>query len=96
MVAFAVLAVGGYLLGRRWTRRIQFADDGMVDAGARRRALLVPFLIAGINFLGWALAGVIWGVLLPLVRGHLSWALAFRTIFGTTIVAGTVASLYVF
>ncbi len=96
VVAFAVLAVGGYLLGRRWTRRIQFADDGMVDAGARRRALLVPFLIAGINFLGWALAGVIWGVLLPLVRGHLSWALAFRTIFGTTIVAGTVASLYVF
>ena len=96
VAAFALLAGAGYVLGRRWTRRIRLAEDGTVDAGARRRALLVPFLIAGINFMGWALAGVVWGILLPLIMGHASWEIALRTIFGTTIVAGTVASLYVF
>jgi adenylate cyclase len=96
VVAFALLAAVGYLLGRRWTRRIRLREDGTADAEMRRRALLVPFLIAGITFLGWTLAGVIWGVLLPLLLGALSWEIALRTIFGTTVVAGTVASLYAF
>lgn len=96
VVAFAVLAGVGYWLGRRWTRRLQPAGGGTADLATRRRALLVPFLLGGLTFLGWALAGVVWGVLLPWLLGGLSWPLALRTIFGTTVVAGTVASLYAF
>jgi len=96
VVAFAALAGVGYWLGRRWTRRLQQSGGGAADLETRRRALLVPFLLGGITFLGWALAGAIWGVLLPWLLGGLSWPLALRTMFGTTVVAGTVASLYAF
>ncbi|HET6366045.1 MAG TPA: adenylate/guanylate cyclase domain-containing protein, partial [Pseudomonadales bacterium] len=95
VAAFALLAVAGYLFGRRWTSRIRLRE-GTVDDEVRRSAVLVPFLVGGITFLQWTLAGVIWGVLLPWYLGVLSWPLALRTIFGTTIVAGTVASLYAF
>jgi adenylate cyclase len=96
VVAFAALAGLGYWLGRRWTRRLQPSGDGTADAETRRRALLVPFLLGGITLLGWVLAGVIWGVILPWTLGGLSWPLALRTMFGTTVVAGSVAALYAF
>jgi class 3 adenylate cyclase len=96
VVAFALLVVTGFLIGRRWTSRIHVAKDGPTSAEVRRRALVVPYFIAGLTLVGWTLAGVIWGVLLPLLMGHLSWPLALRTIFGTTVIAGSVASLWVF
>ena len=96
LVAFAALSGLGYWIGRRWTRRLQSFEGGAVDAETRRRALLVPFLLGGITLLGWVLAGVIWGVVLPWMLGGLSWTIALRTMFGTTVVAGTVAALYAF
>ena len=96
VVAFAALAGLGYWMGRRWTRRLQSSGDGAADSEIRRRALLVPFLLGGITLVGWVLAGVIWGVVLPWLLGGLSWPLALRTMFGTTVVAGTVAAFYAF
>lgn len=96
VVAFAALAGVGYWLGRRWTRPLQQYQGGVSNAETRRRALLVPFLLGGITLFGWVLAGVVWGIVLPWLLGGLSWPIALRTMFGTTVVAGTVASLYAF
>jgi adenylate cyclase len=96
VVAFAALSGLGYWMGRRWTRRLQSSGGGTADPEIRRQALLVPFLLGGITLVGWVLAGVIWGVVLPWLLGGLSWPLALRTMFGTTVVAGTVAAFYAF
>lgn len=96
VAAFAALAGLGYGLGRRWTRRLQSFEGGAADAETRRRALLVPFVLSGTTLLGWVLAGVNWGIVLPWMLGGLSWPVALRTMFGTTVVAGTVSALYAF
>ena len=96
VAAFALLAILGYMLGRRWTGGIRMRDGEPADAEMRRRAVLVPYVIAGITTMGWVAAGVIWGALLPFLMGAFSWDVFLRTLFGTTVVSGTVASLAVF
>jgi adenylate cyclase len=101
ILAFALLAGSGYWLARRWTRplvRFEQARDAEtpLPPSVQRRALLVPFAIGGITFLGWMLAGVIWGVVWPLITGTFTSAGALRAVFGTTCVAGTVTSTFSF
>src|SRR5262249_43525460 len=62
----------------------------------RRRALLFPYAVAAVTALGWLLAGFIWGVLWPWLAGSLELRMALRSIFGTTIVAGSVATAFSF
>ena len=107
VVAFSVLATIGYVISRRWSSPVlQFqAREGVSTSGpisereaavARRRALLVPYAVAGITALGWLFAGGIWGVLWPWLAGFLEATTALRTIFGITIVAGSVATAFCF
>jgi adenylate cyclase len=101
VLAFALLAGTGYWLGLRWTRPLaEFRERrGAGEHSSpevRRRAFLVPFAIGALTLLGWALAGVIWGVVWPLLAGTFSWAGATRAIFGTTCVAGTITSIFSF
>ena len=101
MLAFALLAAAGYWLGLRWTRplaefRERRAAGERPSPEVRRRAFLVPFAIGALTLLGWALAGIIWGIVWPLINGTFSWAGATRAIFGTTCVAGTITSIFSF
>ena len=62
----------------------------------RRRALQLPYFVAGINFIGWVLAGLIWGVAFPLATGTFSAYDSLRQIFGTTVIAGGVTVAFIF
>jgi class 3 adenylate cyclase len=101
ILAFALLAGVGYWIGSRWMRPLaehRSSPDGAITASVelRRQALRVPFVIGGITVLGWALAGVVWGVIWPLLSGHFAWREALRVIFGVTCVAGSVAAIFAF
>jgi len=99
VVAFAVLIWLGTIAGRRWTRPVADARTGApgdVTPLAQRRALLLPYAIAGLTAVGWALAGFVWGILWPLIDGSFSMISSVRQIFGITGVAGTVTTALVF
>jgi adenylate cyclase len=102
VVAFAGLAVLGYSIVRRWAGPLwgfQRRDGAGPEHGiplVRRRALLFPYAVAGVTALGWTLAGLLWGVLWPWLAGALTAGLAVRSLFGTTIVAGSVATAFSF
>ena len=70
VVGFSLLMVVGSMWANRWTRRLSSVPSGPDAAGARlearRRAILLPYVVAGISAVGWTLAGLIWGVLWPL------------------------------
>jgi adenylate cyclase len=57
---------------------------------------MVPYVFAGLAFAGWILAGLIWGVLYPVIWGFFTPARSIRSIFGITCVAGTVTAALVF
>src|ERR1700730_17728068 len=59
-VAFALLGAIGLSLTNRWLRpllrhRVDFASP--IDERVRQRALLMPYAIALVTFIGWAMAG---------------------------------------
>ena len=95
IAAFALLIGAGYLMGRRWTRSLAAAtsEHAVTPIPIRRRALLVPYMMAGITFVGWTMAGLVWGVLWPWATGTLSWVASLRSLFGITFVAGSVAAI---
>jgi adenylate cyclase len=77
----------------RWTRRLDPVDGRRpTSPEARRRALLLPYAIAGIVFCGWVLAGLLFGVIRPLTLGTFTVERAVRFIFGTTFVAGSAST----
>jgi class 3 adenylate cyclase len=103
----AFLAGGlGLLLGaglwrsRRWTRPLRGwrpgAGSAAEDALVRRRALLLPYMMARFTLMGWIYAGFLWGVLWPLLVGIFSPAGAARILFGTIAIAGTVTAAFIF
>ncbi|HKZ03990.1 MAG TPA: adenylate/guanylate cyclase domain-containing protein [Methylomirabilota bacterium] len=94
IIALAVLVGGGYRIGRRWTGSLAAAVDQVgLPPTVQRRALLVPYVMAGISFLGWTLAGLVWGVGWPALTGTITWAGSLRSVFGVTFVAGSVAAI---
>ena len=98
VVALAGLVVVGYLLGVVWMRPLDTGPQpsAPVAVPIRRRALQVPWAIAGLTLIGWTMAGLIWGVFYPLVTGIFEPSHALRMVFGINIVAGTAATVFVF
>jgi adenylate cyclase len=100
-VAFSVLGGLGAWHGRRWGRPLhEWLQPGLArghdEAIVRRRALLLPYMMAGITLVGWVLAGFVWGVLWPLLAGIFSLERALRQVFGITVIAGAVATTLIF
>jgi adenylate cyclase len=94
VVAFSALTLTGARFGTRWAAPMIAGAPGSVEA--RRRALLFPWAIAGLVLFGWVMAGVIFGVLGPLMAGHFSVRSALRAGIGITAVGGVVTAAIVF
>jgi amino acid transporter len=65
-VAFAVLGAIGLFLSNRWLQpllRHRMDPTSPIDERIRHRALLLPYAIALVTFIGWAVAGIVWGIL---------------------------------
>ncbi len=96
----ALLLGAGLWIGQRWSRPLSALEAGLPPgpdaAMARRQALLLPYALAGVSGLGWALAGILWGILLPALDGSLSAGGAARRLFGITIVAGSATVAFIF
>jgi adenylate cyclase len=95
VVGFAIVASIGYSIGRRWLRPLAAPGDPP-SALARRRALLLPYGLAGITLAGWGLAGVLWGIVWPLLAGTFSPTRSARLVFGITGIGGLVTTAFVF
>jgi adenylate cyclase len=98
VVCFGGLVLVGYWLGQRWSRPLAAgtAPPGPAGDGIRRRAVQLPWVIAGIHLAGWTLAGLIWGVLWPVLTGRFELAQALRAVFGITVIAGSAATAFMF
>jgi class 3 adenylate cyclase len=97
---FSLLSVAGRFASGRWVRPL--AQSGVEPAAgaegslARRRALLMPAFMALLTFTGWAAAGLLWGVLWPLLAGRFALEPALRQLFGITFVSGTFVAACMF
>lgn len=61
-VAFALLGTTGLYWSRRWLRPLtRHTSAGALppDDRVRRRAVLLPYAVALVTFVGWALAGIV-------------------------------------
>jgi class 3 adenylate cyclase len=99
VIGFAFVGGVGLIVGRRWSRPLSDArmgDPSAVTPVARRRALLLPYALAGLTALGWTMAGVVWGVLFQLIVGRFSMLGSARQVFGITCIAGTVTTAFIF
>jgi class 3 adenylate cyclase len=102
VLVFAVIGVIGIAVGRRWarplsTRRGTAARAAATEGLVRRRALLFPYAMAGVTLVGWVLAGLAWGVFLPVAFDRfVSVPEALRSMFGITVIAGSVTTAFIF
>ena len=94
LVAFAALSALGVVVSSRLTRPL--GDATAAPELVRRRAIQLPAIVAAITFVGWLLAGVLWGVVWPIIEGTFRAASAARQVFGTSIVSGLVTTVFVF
>jgi class 3 adenylate cyclase len=97
VIALALLVVTGYRLNVRWSSPVRASGTAgaAVDARARRRALRLPFVFAGVTGVGWLLASLIWGVLWPLLEGSFQPTRSLRMMLGM-LVPGLLAVAAVF
>ena len=99
---FAALVGMGQWYSSRWMAPIVRAGAGEALSPAeaalvRRRALLFPYFVGGLTFAGWVMAGLIYGVALPLLMGRdLSPYQAVRQFFGLTVIGGSVTTAFIF
>ena len=98
IVGFSLISGVGVTWGIRWARplRDRGTAAGVDPAIVRRRAILLPFVYTAITLCGWVLAGIIWGVLQPILFGFFSPARSLRAMFGITGIAGTVTAAFIF
>jgi adenylate cyclase len=100
VVAFALLGGVGVWQGQHWSRPLREWRGGRgepaQEALVRRRALLLPYAMAWISLVGWVIAGFVWGILWPLLAGMLSMAGALRSVFGITVIAGSVTTAFIY
>jgi adenylate cyclase len=98
VVCFGALLSAGIVWGSRWSRPLDRSDPAArADPElVRRRALMVPYVFGALAFAGWIGAGLIWGVLYPLIWGFFTPERSMRSLFGITGVAGTVTAALVF
>lgn len=95
VVMFTLLSAAFVVTIRRGMRPLVNADAG-ADDRARRCLLMTPFRVAAFAMLGWVAAGIVWGIVGPMLFGHFSPARAVRVIFGTTVIAGSVTTAFIF
>jgi adenylate cyclase len=102
VLVFAALVAVGQWYSARWRAPIDRAGAGEALAPpeaalARRRALLFPYFLGGLTFVGWTMAGLIYSLVLPLLMGHvLTPYQTARQFFGLTVIAGSVTTAFVF
>jgi adenylate cyclase len=98
VVCFGALIVSATFWGSHWSRPLGRSDptsgpDAML---VRRRAIMLPYVFGALAFAGWIGAGVIWGVLYPIIWGFFTPERSLRLVFGIIGVAGTVTAALVF
>ncbi len=91
---FTALTLSGVRLVSRWAAPMFSSDASSLEA--RRSALLFPWVVAGVTLLSWVMAGLIWGVVAPLLLGRFSVPFAVRSVVGITVVGGVVTTVIVF
>jgi len=99
VLGFAFVGGVGFIAGRRWARPVSDAslrDPSAVTPLARRRALLLPYALAGFTAVGWVMAGLVWGVLWQIIAGRFAVMVSVRQIVGITFIAGTVTTAFIF
>lgn len=96
VVFFGALISSGIAWGSRWARPLEDPTSGVDPGTIRRRAIMVPYMFAALAFGGWIMAGLIWGVLYPVLFGIFTPARSLRSLFGIACVAGTVTTALVF
>ena len=97
VVGFIVLVTIVMVWADRWARVLNPVDGRWpTSVDARRRALLLPYALAGMVFCSWVLAGLVFGVIRPLMVGTLTVDRALRFIFGNTFIAGTATTAVTF
>ena len=97
VVGFIVLAAIVMVWADRWARVLNPVDGRWpTSVEARRRALLLPYALAGMIFGSWVLSGLVFGVIRPLMVGTFTVDRALRFIFGNTFIAGTATTAVTF
>src|SRR5437667_131861 len=102
VVGFSALVAVAWVWVRKWISplvKVQAIVADLPEAEARlakQRALMLPPMLAMVSFVAWIAAGVIWGVLWPMIAGFFAPGRAWRTVFGITGVAGSVSTAFVF
>ena len=100
VAGFALLFTVARRSSRRWMAPLARAGDvlppGPGGDRARRRALLLPAFVALLSGAGWCVAGLLWGVLWPVLAGEFSLERAFRQVFGIAFVAGPTVAAFMF
>ena len=96
VVGYSALAALAIVLSRRWGVPSTDEYPDLTDPALRRRALALPFTMAGITALGWVLAGLLWGVLWPALNGTLEWPSARRAMFRISVVGGSITTAFTF
>ena len=101
IAAFSLLVGIGSGIGRRWAAPlVRWREGEHLSPDAvetiRRRALQLPYALAGISVVGWLLAGVLWGAVWPLLIGTFSPYRMLRSMFGNTVIAGGVTCTFIF
>src|SRR5438552_73917 len=91
--AVTALMIIGARFNARWAVPM-LTQPGSTEA--RRRALLFPWAMAGSTLSAWVVAGVIFGVVGPLLAGWFTVLSALRAVIGITAVGGLVTAAIVF
>jgi adenylate cyclase len=95
VVTFAILIAIGQALSERFMAPL-VTTRPVEPALVRRRAIQLPLAVAGVTTVGWVLAGITWGIIWPLIEGVFTPTSAFRTIFGITVIGGSVTTAFIF
>ncbi|HEU4371405.1 MAG TPA: hypothetical protein VFV05_24550, partial [Methylomirabilota bacterium] len=99
VAGFGGLIALGFGLAVLWNRPLAAAlppPPGPAGDLARRRALQLPYFVAFVTLLGWALAGGIWGVGAQMLFGTFAPGDSLRRMFGITVISGSAATVLAF
>jgi len=81
---------------------IKDGHNTLYSKGLRRKALQLVPMLTGTTFLGWIMAGFIFGMLMPVIlhaffgAAPITLTESLKTIFGITVVGGCSTSLFIF